>query len=455
MVITIIIINIVLNCKFKKVNVMNEDVNFVELVSGNEDIINNATSNEITDVDFISKLNDEHKSKIINAVGGKSFDLEGNILNDKNEVILSATDFRKSLANQLNADPTVSSIEDVEAIVIDDVELTINENGEAIDADGNIVKTREEVESIIAEQSDGDTDLSDVGALMQKVTELTGFELTDANGNPVEFEPTVDGFAKREEYLVNTYGKNIAINALNSIFESKPELKELYEYIELNGSVEGFSFGEKPLDIKLTEENTDAHRNLIIKGQMMKGNSREVAETIANAFIDDGKSLAAAQAELEFINGRINEQATRRQQAIAVKQQEERQRQLEVFNKVKSIVSSGKLGDVTIPAMIKTRDANGNVVQRNRDEFLAYYAMPVKDGKTQYEIDATSRKLEDKLLDAYLLFTGNNNKDLIDSAAKTKHIKFIRKAKKGVGGNGQQQQRNVGGNKIDVNNIRI
>ena len=181
---------------------MELDVNFVELLSGNEDIINNATSDEIADTDFISKLNDEHKSKIINAVGGKSFDLEGNVLNDKNEVILSATDFRKSIANQLAAGSTVSSIEDVEAIVIDDVELTINENGEAVDKDGNVVKTKEEVESIIAEQSDRDTDLSDVGALMQEVTKLTGFELTDANGNPVEFEPTVEGLAKREEYLV-------------------------------------------------------------------------------------------------------------------------------------------------------------------------------------------------------------------------------------------------------------
>ena len=432
-----------------------DGIDFVETLSGNEDIINNASNDEITDVDLIASLKDDDKTNILTAVKGKSYDLDGNILNDKNEIILSVADFRKSLAEQIAAKNTpITNVDDIEAIVIDEVNYSINENGEAVNDKGEVIKTREEVEAILAEQSGNDDDVTDLGAVIEKVSKLTGYETVDADGNPVEFDNSIEGMAKREEYIVNTYGQNIAINALNSIFDAKPELRELYEYIELNGSADGFSFGEKPLNVELTDKNTDVHRSLIIKGQMMKGNSQAIAETIADAFIDDGKSLEAAKTELEFINGRINNQVAARRQALAVKEDAKRQEQLKTFNAIRGIVSSGKIGDVTIPSIIKTRDKSGNVVQRNREDFLKYYAVPVADGKTQYEIEATSRTNEEKLLDAYLLFTGNDKNSLIDRAATTKHIKFIRKAKAGTNGS-QQQQRSGGGSKIDVNSIVI
>jgi hypothetical protein len=429
------------------------------LLSNNAELSNTAANAEITDADFFKKLSDDEKNAIIKGHSGKSYDVNGNLLSNDNKVLLTAKELREKIAGMVS-DTTggkSTSIEELEAIEIEGVNYTINDKGEAIGTDGKVFKSKEELEALIAESgadSDNDEDSTDLTTLLNEASVITGYELTDDAGKPLTFEPTVEGLAERDKTLVSTYGVKIAHHAIESMFEKMPELKQLHDYVSLHGSAEGFTPGQQALNITINPNDDDQHMAIIVRGQMMKGNDAETAKAIAKAMVDDGKGADRAKAELEFINSKINASNQQVANQLAAKRQQEAAKQEAEFNAIKTMLDTGKIGDINIPPVIKVKGANGAIVQKSREDFLQFYTKPDATGKTAYEIANESKSTEQKLIDALLLFTNNDRESLLNAAATTQRIKLIKRSVAKGGSNASNNSNNSKGT-LDINKIKI
>lgn len=80
-----------------------------------------------------------------------------------------------------------------EQVEIDGTLYTLDDNGNAVDDNGEIKFTKEQIDAMSDEEPnelDGD--------YIEAISKASGIVIKDEKGEPVKFEPTVEGFAKRE-----------------------------------------------------------------------------------------------------------------------------------------------------------------------------------------------------------------------------------------------------------------
>lgn len=80
-----------------------------------------------------------------------------------------------------------------EQVEIDGTLYTLDDNGNAVDDNGEIKFTKEQIDAMSDENAnelDGD--------YIEAISKASGIVIKDEKGEPVKFEPTIEGFAKRE-----------------------------------------------------------------------------------------------------------------------------------------------------------------------------------------------------------------------------------------------------------------
>lgn len=337
-------------------------------------------------------------------------------------------------------------------VIIDDgegqKEYVIDDNGNATLND-EIVFTKEQLLESENDSNNDDLDKEDIHTL---ISQISGLDLKDNDGNPVSFKPGIEGLAERETYIKNLFYNKGLSEAVTKIFDENPDIEEMYSYKQKHGSLEGYS---RQMDYNSFEINndtsTDDLKNIIRQHLSILGNDSKTIEKLIKlseneeTLLNDASESLTKLKELqaEFI---ATEKAKSKQLELdAIAEYEnyygvsyDKQGKLidkNVENSIyDKIVKKGKIGNIFIPTDgIMYSKPDGTKQSMNRIEVFNYFYKPVKQVQGQYYTQAQldeSNRLNDTdnfLIQGIKNLTGND----ISSLEKTmQNIIRIKDAKK-------------------------
>lgn len=365
------------------------------------------------------------------------------------EVKLKAEEDAKK--NQ-NPDPFVLGAQ----IEIDGVTYTIDKDGNAIDAQNKVVKTKTELKQLYDANSPSNVTPNYIEEV-QKVTNLVVVK----GDKPVEYENTVEGFTG---YVQDVHQLGVELGKKKDreeLFTQFPVLKQVLSHLILNnGDISNFN---NTIDYSTIKINDDEQQweNIYITAKVAQGISKEEAVDMFKYLKEDKKAKAAAESSLAFL---VKTQDARNKQAEVLLAKQEQDAQLaeeqywsEVSTIVKSKVLKVKDQVFAIPDVIRVKDKEGRTITRTLDDFVKYMSSPIVvtiDGQqyttTQVEYDKyleeQNRKTDDDVLDAYRRFTGFDDSQLIAKNVRQQQTKEILKLTTKItkSGNGNSDGKNGG-----------
>lgn len=412
----------------------------------------------------------------------------GKLFNNKGEEVPITKDL---------IDDIISSQSTPDSIEIDGESYVLNENGDALKEDGSIFMSKEDIDKFEAEpeyesvEIDGNTyklddkgnALSEDGEIfmskkdIDKLSEIpegigikdiiksVNVDISDRDGNPVEYEDTPEGVAK---YINDVISQSIQAKAMevdSNLINEFPVLGSVVDYLRHNnGSLDGFSEYTDYSSVSIDDKNESQLDNLILTARMAKGDSKEEAERYLRYVADDNKKVEDAKSSLKYLQTKQSSEKAAYDEAIANQQREERERAENYWglsfdasgnaipNKstdsiYHKIINDGKLSvdgkEVALPENIKVRDGNGSIHNYSKEDFFDYMyrVHPIKldTGEvtylTRYQLDTfaknSKRTVDNDIFDAFLTFTGGDNSQLIEKQIEEERVRRIRKLTSG------------------------
>lgn len=312
----------------------------------------------------------------------------------------------------------VKKVDEPKAVTVDDVTYQLNDKGDAVDKDGNIVKTKEELNEL-ERQQDQDNEIP----LTEEILQKSGYKILDEQGKPKSYEDTPEGLLE----LTNDLAVQKANQEVKKFFSKYPAVVDFAKHLERGGTKEEYFKVQAGSwrNIKFDEKDETQLTNAIVTELVSKGVPREQAEFTAKNYKDTDKlkdfGKAAYQRLVKSEEDADAAKDAQDQKAI----QEYNQRQEAHWKNVQGIVSKGKLNNITIP-------------ETDREKFYNYVAIAANEqGQSQVEIDATKLPIEQQLELDYFVFKGGDLGKLIANAIKTDKARSLRdRTKSGQSGLG-------------------
>lgn len=325
----------------------------------------------------------------------------------------------KNAANNNNQDVTIA---EGDQVTIDDIPCTVDAQGNAVDANGTIIKTSEELQALIAANT------TEEPSVLSVLQERFGADFKDENGNQIVFEDSVEGINSYIDTVLQARMQEREEIAVNNLFKQYPVLEQAYSHLKLNGSIEGFNEIPDRSDVVIDKDNEEQQIAVIKEEWALEGKKGNV-----NSYIDYLKAsgilydtaVESNKTVAEIYNDRRAEQTAKREAAEA----EEKAAIDAYWKSVDETIAKGEILGYKIPETIQ-RTFDGKTTVATRADFQKYLTKVVdNEGNTAYMLDEakvdSNSRMQDDLLRAYLRFTGGNYSSLVNMAVnKEKVIKL-------------------------------
>jgi len=413
-----------------------------------DDTLGNEGNNG-TDVVAFNQATDftvsEDNLTIMTEAGAHGFDKDNNIVDDKGEILLSKDeidvndfntlskdDFIKKYFDDNNANNGTSDTDtDDSAIIIDDVEYTIDDSGNAIDKEGKVFKTKEELIEL-EEVGDDTSDLS-----IEELAKLDGYLLNDEQGNPLEFENNLEGIVARNKLIIAKETDRIVTEQLDKFFAENNDIKSIYDYKRTHGSLDGYSDFVDYTKIDIDKDNISQLKDIIKTVKLGNGQTAEQVESYIKYLETEDLLLTEATSDLKILADR--QIATNNEQVLAEQQRlsEIAQQNEKFFNETKALVETGVIGNFKIPDNLKIKQEDGTLVNVPKTALLDFMFRPItKEGYTAAQLKRAERNksVENILLDELQLFVDYNTEQIIEDTVNNRNIKNLKTAKKNNSG---------------------
>lgn len=309
---------------------------------------------------------------------------------------------------------------------VDDKTYTIDDNGNAVDAEGNIFKKAEEVDawvkSFTVENPAEDNTLANI----QKALDV---EITDENGNAIKYEDTPEGIQQYVNDVVETAREEIASNTMKQFYQQFPFAKDIVDYYIANGnSLDGYGVMPDRSGIEI-DDNNIAQQEAIIRTAWKENGQKGDVERYIKYLKDSNTLTETAKAELAGLQEKDENARKELAAKAAAKHQQDVENEAKYWQSVKDIINSKAIGEYQLPDTI-VRNVNGQKQSATLNDFYNYIARADKDGLTDYSKDLLKRKpevaLANDILQAYLTFTGGDYTSLIKKAANDNEVRTLR-----------------------------
>jgi len=362
------------------------------------------------------------------------FNNKGDVVNVEGTVLITKADLDTNVAalktaRTAKADEYIKSLKTI--VIADDngaeVEHTISEDGSVKDKDGKIIYTADQLREQIMSTDDYLADKEEPVSLYDEVEAISGLQLVDENGEPVIFEETAEGLARRDIHIAKQEGTRIANEQLSAFFNNNPELEDAFFYLKANGNLNGFGVQTNHEGVSIDDANEQQHLDIIIESEMMRGLSKEAAIKRANMFKSNDMALEEAKAGLAFMQNKEKQDKQANIDAFNAKQQEIIREQTEYWNNVANILKTGRVLDYTIPDNIRVPQDNGTIVYKSKDDFYNYMYQPVENGLTAAQLDAQNEPIEVKIFNDFLRFVGNDTSYIVSQKVKRDKVETFKK----------------------------
>ena len=311
-----------------------------------------------------------------------------------------------------------------DTINVDDVDYTIDAEGNAIAADGTVFRTATELAELIAQNG------SEPSVLNQLQTRF-GSDFKDENGNPIVFDDNEEGIAAYVETVVQSRVKEAQAAAINNLFETYPQVEQVINHLKLNGSLDDFVEIPDRSQITVSKDNEEQQATFIREEWKLSGKKGDVNKFIdycKNAGILYDTAVESKEAVDSIYESRLAEQKAQVEAKEAAAAAEEKA----YWDNVEKTISKGELLGYSIPEQIQC-NKDGKKVMLSRRDFLKYVSTPVdSEGNTAYMLDEakvdSDARMQDDLLKAFLSFTGGDYASLVGMAVNKQKVLSIRTA---------------------------
>lgn len=309
-----------------------------------------------------------------------------------------------------------------DTVNVDGVDYIIDANGNALTADGTVFRTAAELAELISQNGSEPS-------VLEQLQSRFGSDFEDENGNPVVFDNNAEGIAAYVDTIVQNRMAEAQIAALNDLFDTYPQIEQVINHLELNGTLEDFVEIPDRSQITVSENNEEQQAAFIREEWKLSGKKGDVNKFIdycKNAGILYDTAVESKEAVDSIYESRLAEQKAQveAQEAAAAAAEEA------YWNNVEDIISKGELLGYSIPEQIQC-NRDGKKTMLSRRDFLNYVSVPVdNEGNTAYMLDEarvdSNARIQDDLLKAFLRFTGGDYASLVGMAVNKQKVLSIR-----------------------------
>jgi len=361
-----------------------------------------------------SQPNEETKDDVqVIELNGASYNLNenGDALNTDGTVFKTKAELEAKPSDDNKNTPD----DDVNEIEVDGVTYKLNETGDAVDNNGTVVLTKEKITELQNNQGN-----DEIGSI-DDIVKLVNVVPVDESDKPIVYENSVDGIASYIKDVTTLAEQNAELEAEAKFFERNPDLYQVYLHKLNTGTIEGFGEQIDYSGVDVEKASEEGLINLIVANEIRTGKTREAAEYYAKLIKADGKLKEfATTAKDDLVTANTNYE----QNALAIKQQqelEEAEAERKYWDKVVGAVKGGKLvlGDKSykLPQVFKIKTADNKVVTATNDDFLQYITKP-----KVYTIEGQQYQMTPNQYDKYLEDNKKTEHDEIYEALK----RFVR-----------------------------
>ena len=309
-----------------------------------------------------------------------------------------------------------------DTVNVDGVDYIIDANGNALTADGTVFRTAAELVELISQNGSEPS-------VLEQLQSRFGSDFEDENGNPVVFDNNAEGIAAYVDTIVQNRMAEAQIAALNDLFDTYPQIEQVINHLELNGTLEDFVEIPDRSQITVSENNEEQQAAFIREEWKLSGKKGDVNKFIdycKNAGILYDTAVESKEAVDSIYESRLAEQKAQveAQEAAAAAAAEA------YWDNVEDIISKGELLGYSIPEQIQC-NRDGKKTMLSRRDFLNYVSVPVdNEGNTAYMLDEarvdSNARIQDDLLKAFLRFTGGDYASLVGMAVNKQKVLSIR-----------------------------
>lgn len=311
-----------------------------------------------------------------------------------------------------------------DTINVDGVDYTIDAEGNAIAADGTVFRTATELAELIA-QNDSEP------SVLEQLQTRFGSDFKDENGNPIVFDDNEEGIAAYVETVVQSRVKEAQTAVINNLFETYPQVEQVINHLELNGTLDDFVEIPDRSQITVSKDNEEQQAAFIREEWKLsdkKGDVNKFIDYCKNAGILYDTAVESKEAVDSIYESLLAEQKVQVEAKEAAAAAEEKA----YWDNVEKTISKGELLGYSIPEQIQC-NKDGKKVMLSRKDFLKYVSTPVdSEGNTAYMLDEakvdSDARMQDDLLKAFLRFTGGDYASLVGMAVNKQKVLSIRTA---------------------------
>lgn len=312
-------------------------------------------------------------------------------------------------------------------IEVGDETYTVDNNGNVVDKDGNIFKETKDVKEWLAsfDKIEDNEQKLDIATIQN----IVGIDITDENDKPIEFDNTPEGVKAYIDAVIESAREEHYETAINTLYQKYPILSDVLNYYVANGnSLEGFNEMPDRSGI-IINEGDEAQQEAIIRTAWKEQGRKGDIDGYIQYLKSSGTLYVTANQELAGLQ-EADEQYRKDMAKEAEKKENERIEKLEKYwNSVRDVINSRKIAGYQIPESIII-NRNGQKLSVTPNDFFNYIYRVDQNGKSAYQHDlenetAESRR-DDRILRAYLKFTGGNYSNLVNMAINNEKVNTLR-----------------------------
>jgi hypothetical protein len=355
-------------------------------------------------------------------------DNEGNAVDNNGIIVKTKVELAKPI-EPITSDTT-------EQVEIDKLVYKLDKDGNAVKDDGSIFKTKLELDALAKIQEPNETNYT------EEIAKLTNIVIHDEKGEPISYDNTVEGLAKYVSDVREQTDNSSRIDAVNKLIDTFPVLSDVFRHLQLNnGSLEGFTNRVNYSTVTLDKDNIEQQKNLIFDARVKKGDTKNEAEAFIKYVEADGTLDSMATSSLEYLKSKDKELSDAENREIERRQQEEQQSQIQYANAVNKILDNGKLDikgkQYVIPKVFNIKD-NGKIVTKTINDFKDYITKPktfdiegqkvnITQSQYDYYLETQNRKVDDDVFEILRRFTKYDTSQFIEQQIENKKVIEMRK----------------------------
>ena len=259
------------------------------------------------------------------------------------------------------------------------------------------------------EDDDSDVELEDDGTVAEQISKILGFEVEN------NYADTVEGITE----FVRDVSQEVAEAQLQELFEQFPEVQQHLDYVLSGGESSQFFEAYNPQadfnKIELAENDILTQKNLLAQYFQVKGHDEAFIREMIGDYEDAGKLYSKANIAKDEL-AKVQQHQSQRMMELQREQQEQREAQEQEFwDGVANTLEAGvEFGGITIP-------------DRDKRDFFDYISNPVDEtGNTQRDLDYQEADIDIKLAIDYLLYSGFELGDIINTKTKSVSARNLR-----------------------------